>query len=86
MSRTQVMGPKCQLCGATMVKKVQSSGNCLGLLVALLVLFLGLLVTVFIPVLGWVIGPIIMLIALFIGGKKSKVWRCTSCRSIMPRA
>lgn len=79
-------GPVCQLCGGSMTKKTLSSGNCGGLALALIVLVVGLIITVAIPVIGWVIGPLIMVCALFMGGKRSRVWRCVSCGAIAPRA
>jgi hypothetical protein len=69
-----------------MVKKRISSGNCGGLALALIVLVVGLVVTVAIPVVGWVVGPLLMLLALGMGGKRLKVWRCVSCRAYIPRA
>jgi hypothetical protein len=77
--------PVCQACGGEMVKKRTSSGNCLGIAIALIVFVVGLVITIAIPVVGWVVGPIIMLCALGIGGKRQKVWRCRSCRSVIPR-
>ncbi|HEX4124408.1 MAG TPA: hypothetical protein VHY37_06750 [Tepidisphaeraceae bacterium] len=77
--------PVCQACGGEMVKKRISSGNCAGIALALIVLVVGLVITIVIPVVGWVVGPLIMLCALGIGGKRQKVWRCRSCRSVIPR-
>lgn len=79
-------GPICQACGGRMKKKIISSGNCVGILLALIVLFSGLAVTILIPVVGWVIGPLMILLALFMGGKRQKIWRCANCRAFVPRA
>jgi hypothetical protein len=38
-----------------------------------------------IPCLGWVIGPMVCFFALFMGGKRDRVWRCRNCGSRMPR-
>jgi hypothetical protein len=76
----------CHACNGTMVKKTISSGNCAGLALALITLCAGVVIFFLIPVLGWVIGPAICLCALFMGGKRSKVWRCRSCGSIIARA
>lgn len=79
------MAAPCRYCGGEAVKDVRSSGNAGGLAMALLVLCLGVLVFVLVPVVGWVAGPVICLLALFMGGKREKVWRCRSCRAYWPR-
>lgn len=63
-----------------MRKAKVSSGNFAGIVLALIVFVVGLAVTILIPILGWVAGPLIMLLALGMGGKRTKVWRCKSCR------
>jgi ribosomal protein L37AE/L43A len=78
--------PTCQQCGGVMKKTVISSGNCTGIVVALIVFCGGIVIAVAIPVIGWVIGPIICIGALFMGGKRSKVWKCTKCGSVVNRA
>jgi len=78
--------PSCQQCGGAKKKTVVSSGNCAGVVVALIVFCAGIVIAVAIPVIGWIIGPIICIGALFMGGKKSKVWKCTKCGSIVNRA
>ena len=78
-------GPKCQLCGGRMVRKVKSSGNCLGIALALIIFVVGIVIFFMIPVIGWVIGPLICLCALFIGGKRSKVWQCVRCKAVAAR-
>ena len=80
-------GPKCAACGGEMRKKtVYEGGGCGGCVVSLLVLAAGILIFLLIPVIGWVIGPVICLGAVFIGRATSKkVWRCRSCRSVIPR-
>jgi len=77
----------CQLCGGRMKKKTKTSGNCLGLAIALLLFFAGLLITVLFwwTIVALFVGPLIMLCALFVGGKKSKVWQCVKCKSVAPR-
>jgi hypothetical protein len=77
--------PICQACGGMMKKKTVSSGNFAGLVLALLVLLTGIIITVAIPVVGWVVGPLLILLSLGMGGKRQKVWRCRSCRSVVPR-
>ena len=78
--------PRCQQCGGNMKKTVVSSGNCAGIIVALLVFCAGILIAVLLAPLGWIIGPIICVGALFLGGKRSKVWKCVKCGSIVKRA
>jgi hypothetical protein len=51
-----------------------------------IVLAVGVAITILIPVIGWVIAPLLMLLVIGMGGKRTKVWRCGNCRSIMPRA
>jgi hypothetical protein len=67
-----------------MYKTSVSSGNCLGITVAVIVFLIGLTM-IAIPVWGWIIGPFIMLAALFMGGKIQKVWKCHACGAIAYR-
>jgi len=78
----------CPQCGGVMKKATLSSGNCLGILVALIVLFSGLFVTVFLfwTIIGPIIGILIMLAALFMGGKRRRVWKCKQCGYVFDRA
>lgn len=69
----------CPRCQSAMVRSTHSSGNAAGLAGALIVLVIGLIVLVLIPVIGWVAGPLIMLAALGMGGKRQKVWKCRPC-------
>lgn len=78
--------PVCQQCGGKMQKKTISSGNCSGIVVAMIVFCVGILLTVMIPVVGWVLGPLVCIGALFMGGKRSRVWKCRSCGSVVQRA
>lgn len=77
----------CQQCGGPMKKTTLSSGNCSGLVVGLLVIAAGLLITILLwwTIIGAIIGIALMFGGLLMGGKKQKVWRCTKCRSIVPR-
>jgi hypothetical protein len=78
-------GPACHLCASPLEATVVSAGNVQGIAVALIVFCIGVVIFVLIPVIGWVIGPIICFCALFMGGKRQKVWRCTACRATTPR-
>lgn len=69
----------CPRCAASMVRGSHSSGNAAGIAGALLVFCAGVIVFFIIPLLGWVIGPILCLLALFMGGKTTKVWKCKPC-------
>ena len=74
-----------------MKKKTLSSGNAVGIAMALLVFALGVflsLVFTFIWVFpfGCFFGPLLCIVALFMGGKRSKVYRCTRCGIVVPRA
>lgn len=66
-----------------MVKKVTSSGNAGGLALALIVMLIGVILC-FTIVLA-IIGIPMVILSLFMGGKRKKVWRCKSCRSIVAR-
>ncbi|MGE5607722.1 MAG: hypothetical protein ACM359_00565 [Bacillota bacterium] len=75
----------CQACGGQMVKAKISSGNFTGIIGALIVLAIGIAITLAIPCIGWVVGPLLILMALGMGGKRQKVWRCQRCRAFIPR-
>lgn len=77
----------CQTCGIGWMKpKTRSSGNALGLCIALLMLAAGIMVVFLLPVVGCFIGPLICFLSLFIGGKRNKVWKCTTCGTTITRA
>jgi hypothetical protein len=73
----------CQQCGGSMVKKNKSSGNCLGLCIALAVIGLGIVLCL--TGIGAIIGIPLIIGGLFIGGKRSKVWQCKQCAYVIPR-
>jgi hypothetical protein len=78
--------PKCQQCSGEMKKKTVSSGNCAGLVLALIVFCVGVAITIAFLPFGLIVGPLVCLFALFMGGKRSKVWKCVKCGSIVNRA
>jgi len=81
--------PKCQQCGGAMKKKTISSGNCVGLLLALIVFSVGVafvLSSLASGPFGLLIGLLLCGLALFMGGKRSKVWKCVKCGTIVNRA
>jgi hypothetical protein len=73
----------CQQCGGVMIRKTLSSGNCLGLCIALVMFAAG--VWLCFTGIGIIIGIPLCLAALFIGGKRKKVWRCKACKSVIDR-
>jgi len=74
---------ECKQCGATMHKETISKGNLSGIVVALIVLALGIVLSIF----GlWVIGVPIAILALFMGGKRVKIWKCSKCGYFFERA
>ena len=78
-------GPVCPTCSGPMRKATTSSGNFVGIVLALIVFVVGLAITILIPLLGWIVGPILMLLALGLGGKRSKAWRCKPCHVVIAR-
>lgn len=60
-----------------MKKSVQSSGNCLGIAIALLLLAAG--VGLCFTGVGAIIGIPLAICAHFVGGKRRRVWKCRSC-------
>ena len=78
--------PTCQQCGQEMRKAKRTSGHATGCLLCLLGVSAGVIVFIFIPVIGWVLGPLIVLVSLFVGGKTEKIWKCNSCKTLISRA
>ena len=74
----------CQHCGSPMKRKTLSRGNCGGVALALIVLAIG--VGLCFTGIGAIIGLPLILCSLFMGGRRSKVWRCTKCGVILDRA
>jgi hypothetical protein len=56
-----------------------------GIVVPLLTLAAGVLVTFFVPGVGCVAGPLLCGFALFVGGKRKKVWLCDRCGGFFDR-
>jgi hypothetical protein len=73
----------CGVCGGTMKKTSMGRGNIVGLLAALF--FVGIGVALCFTGIGALIGIPLIIIGLFTGGKKRKVWRCRQCRAIVER-
>jgi hypothetical protein len=53
--------------------------------VPLLALAAGVLVTFYVPGVGCAAGPLLCVFALFVGGKRRKVWRCDRCGGFFDR-
>jgi len=68
-----------------MERKVQTGDRVAGCVLALLTLAAGIVIFIILPVIGWVIGPILCLLALFMGGKEQRIWRCRDCHAVIPR-
>jgi len=77
---------KCPLCGGPMNKKTISSGNFGGIILALIVFFIGFALIFVLPIIGVIVGPLVMLAALFMGGKRRSVWKCSNCGHVLDRA
>lgn len=75
---------ECRQCGGVMRKATLSSGNCAGLLLALVVIGIGLFIST--TGVGAIIGVPMMLLGLFIGGKRRRVWKCRRCGCVLDRA
>lgn len=78
----------CRQCGGTMRKTTITSGNLFGILGALVVFSLGLFLAAYflLTIIGPIVGALMMIYALFMGGKRQKVWKCTNCGYYFVRA
>jgi hypothetical protein len=56
------------------------------LAVPLLLLVAGFLVTFFVPGVGCAGGPLLCVLAIFMGGKRRKIWLCDKCGGSFERA
>ena len=75
----------CKTCEqGIMVKTTASTGNIVGLILALIVLITGITLTV--TGVGAIVGVPLILISLFMGGKRRKVWKCKTCKAVIDRA
>ena len=73
----------CPYCGSQAIKRRKIAPSGATQIVTLLMILFGLAVTILIPILGWVCGPLIILIALVIDGKRRKVLQCRKCRAVI---
>ena len=76
----------CQHCGGQMRMRTISSGNCGGIALASITFCAGVILFFIVPIIGWVLGPVICLCALFMGGRRRKVWKCDRCGYVFDRA
>lgn len=74
----------CKQCGGRMKKKKVSKGNASGIAGALIVFIIG--AALCFTIIGAIIGVPMMIVALFMGGDRQKVWMCRACRSVVERA
>ncbi len=63
-----------------MRKAVRYTNQVSGLIVGLLIFAIGVAIIFLVPCFGWVIGPLLILLALTKGAKSTKVWRCKTCK------
>lgn len=75
--------PNCQLCQAPMIAKRKTSGNASGLALTLIVFIIGIVLCL--TLIGAIVGVPLCILALFMGGKKSKVWQCSQCKAVVAR-
>lgn len=74
---------ECKQCGGAMQQAKRSTGNAPGIALALVVLAVGIVLSVS----GyWLIGVPVAVGALFMGGKRSKIWKCAKCGYYFERA
>ena len=67
---------ECKQCGEAMRKEIQSKGNLTGIILALIVLAIGISLSA----IGlWIIGIPVIILSLFMGGKRVKIWKCPEC-------
>jgi hypothetical protein len=76
----------CKQCGGEMKKTVVSSGNCTGIIFALIVFIIGAMLLFLFPPIGTIIGVLLMIMALGMGGTRRKVWKCKNCSYIFDRS
>lgn len=79
-------GPNCPQCRTPMIPKQSVTGQGSGLALGCLLCIVGVLIMA-IPVIGWIMGPIAILVGLFQGGRRSRIWLCPNgaCQHSMPR-
>ncbi len=70
----------CKLCGGK-IHKDEIGGK--SLLFSLAIFLTGLVIFILIPIIGWVLGPVMMVVALLRGGNTRKVLRCGKCRAVV---
>ncbi len=69
----------CNLCDGELRKTKVGSKS---LLFSLAMFVTGLIIFILIPVIGWVLGGVMMIVALLRGGSSKRVLRCRSCKAI----
>ena len=79
--RQNVSTIACKQCGGEMYKSTHSTGNFIGIVLALITFFAGILIIffTFITIIGPIIGLLMILVSLGMGGKSHKVWKCKNC-------
>ncbi len=77
--------PTCLQCGGRMRAATRMADALSGIVLPLLTLAAGVLVTFFVPGVGCVAGPLLCAVALFVGGKRRKIWLCDRCGGFFDR-
>lgn len=68
---------ECKQCSGVMKKQTISDGNFKGILFAIILLGAGIILSL--TGIGAIVGVPLIILALFTGGKRKKVWKCKSC-------
>ena len=77
------MIPRCPLCGGFCHRTTIGRSSLVAITMGLFLIGCGVVVFVLIPVVGWVIGTVLIVVGLLSGGKRRKVMRCKSCKTIV---
>lgn len=81
------MVPYCQACGDRLVKHVEHSGGCSGVMLGLFLIGAGVAASIFLlPIGGPLFGVPLAICGLFCGSKSRKVLRCRSCGYTVERS
>lgn len=75
---------ECRACNGIMVRSTISTGNATGIALGLVLFAIG--VVLCFTIVGAIVGIPLCILALFMGGKRQKVWKCRNCKAIISRA
>jgi predicted membrane protein len=77
--------PYCRQCDTEMEKSTEAERN-MALRVLSVLLFLGSVLLIYVVPIGIVVGILLMLISLFFGFRKRKIWKCPNCGHYFERS